>query len=599
MTASNVFTAHRGLSARGHDDHLVRFLNSPNTKPEGIRPVVARSWYRSRAAGVDAFNEHAVMMSGRVDEYTLLAASDPLRQLDEFAADLGGYVDLTAPNGALLRPDFLRSTDQFPEGYSLLEESCGSTAEGLALEEGRGVWLAPEEHFRADMRNNWCFATLIRDPFHNRVRGVIGLTFPQTNVPEIDPASTLLMLQGVASRIEQEIASRTSVKEQILLREYLKVSRRRRDVAVVAMDGKNSLMNNTALDLLEDHDLATVSGYAKATMASGRSAQPYAELDGIGAVQLDVTAVPLPGGTFGAIVVTRPVKPRKSVALGAAEVMHTTPTCDKTSEALKLMLDGVGPEFDRMLSLATTVVTERRAAAIVGETGTGKRRLANAIARLTGSTIEIDARRGAPGLPNFRERFLNATQQRPDVLLITNADELTQLEVHVVCRELSGLGAPVLHLTAVRHTDATQRIAETVSSLEISTVPLRNRREDITVIASAIAREVGDKVLSKHVLAELTNADWPRNIDQLRSIVLNTVAQARGAEATRDDLPQGFQTVRSTGRLSRLEEAELAELRAALRESNGNRRLAAETLQIGRSTLYRRMDFFRSRGLDI
>ncbi|MFP3354365.1 hypothetical protein R0K04_23735, partial [Pseudoalteromonas sp. SIMBA_153] len=89
-----------------------------------------------------------------------------------------GYVSLTAPNGVLVRPDFLRSEEEFPEGYSLLEESCGSNGEGLALEEGRSVWLAPEEHFREDMRGNWCFATLIRDPFHNRVRGVIGLTFP-------------------------------------------------------------------------------------------------------------------------------------------------------------------------------------------------------------------------------------------------------------------------------------------------------------------------------------------------------------------------------------------------------------------------------------
>nr|WP_255498885.1 MULTISPECIES: helix-turn-helix domain-containing protein [unclassified Leucobacter] len=66
-----------------------------------------------------------------------------------------------------------------------------------------------------------------------------------------------------------------------------------------------------------------------------------------------------------------------------------------------------------------------------------------------------------------------------------------------------------------------------------------------------------------------------------------------------DDLPISFQRVVSTGRLSRLEEAEYSELRSALREAKGNRRLAASMLQIGRSTLYRRMDFFRSRGLDL
>ena len=68
---------------------------------------------------------------------------------------------------------------------------------------------------------------------------------------------------------------------------------------------------------------------------------------------------------------------------------------------------------------------------------------------------------------------------------------------------------------------------------------------------------------------------------------------------TVEDLPQGFHRVLTKGRISRLEDAELSELRSALQEAGGNRSLAAEALQIGRSTLYRRMDYFRSRGFDL
>jgi transcriptional regulator with PAS, ATPase and Fis domain len=53
------------------------------------------------------------------------------------------------------------------------------------------------------------------------------------------------------------------------------------------------------------------------------------------------------------------------------------------------------------------------------------------------------------------------------------------------------------------------------------------------------------------------------------------------------------------GSLSRLEEVELHELRAALDEAGGNRKLAADILQIGRSTLYRRLDLYRRRGIVI
>ena len=110
---------------------------------------------------------------------------------------------------------------------------------------------------------------------------------------------------------------------------------------------------------------------------------------------------------------------------------------------------------------------------------------------------------------------------------------------------------------------------------------------------------MGDRRLSRRLITTLTHADWPRNIDQLRAVVSNAVERADGAEVTVDDLPQGFNRVLTKGRLSRLEDAELSELRTALQEAEGNRSLAAETLQIGRSTLYRRMDYFRSRGFDL
>jgi transcriptional regulator of acetoin/glycerol metabolism len=82
-------------------------------------------------------------------------------------------------------------------------------------------------------------------------------------------------------------------------------------------------------------------------------------------------------------------------------------------------------------------------------------------------------------------------------------------------------------------------------------------------------------------------------------VVSNAIERSRGPEVTVDDLPQGFHRVLTNGRLSRLEDAELSELRKALLEAKGNRRHAAELLQIGRSTLYRRMDYFRGRGFEL
>lgn len=575
------------------------FLMQPHTDLTGIRPIVARSWYRSRAAGVDAVADRGFFDEGRVDEYTIQAAGPHLQKLDEVAADLGGYVNLTAPNGVLVKADFLRD-DGFPAGYSLLEESCGSNGEGLALEEGRGVWLAPEEHFREDMRGNWCFASLVRDPFHNRVRAVIGLTLPANRVSTLEPSSTLLMLEGVASRIERDIEVRTSSRERALLNEYLRVSRRRGNRAVIALDGKNSLLNASATATLEDSDFSIISGYAKAVMSSGRELNCEVSLQGQGLSTLEVSPVTLSAANVGAIVVVRPHSPVKeyiSEPISVPDKPESSPP--DTADRLMKHLDGTSMGFKRTLNLAGKVLEQERSVVVIGELGSGKRRLAGAIAALRGEQMVVDARGGALRNPQLRDVIHRVSTEMPSTLIVEHADELSQNEAAELARNLRGNATTKLAFTITRPTDATLLLSEAFDVLEIAVEPLRNRREDIPPLANAIAEEMGDRRLSRRLITTLTHADWPRNIDQLRAVVSNAVERADGAEVTVDDLPQGFNRVLTKGRLSRLEDAELSELRSALQESGGNRSLAAETLQIGRSTLYRRMDYFRSRGFDL
>ncbi|SDQ09241.1 Transcriptional regulator of acetoin/glycerol metabolism [Leucobacter chromiiresistens] len=599
MTGQAVGTTRRVQEWRAADRARDSILESLNAEIRGVRPMIARSWYRSRAAGVDASADRGMLDAGRVDEHTLSAAEPHLRKLDEVASDLGGYVSLTAPNGALIHPSFLRADDSFPEGYSLLEESCGSNGEGLALEEGRGVWLAPEEHFREDMRGNWCFGSLVRDPFHNRVRAVVGLTFPEARVSHIDPGSTLLMLEGVSSRIEHDIATRTSSKERALLDEYLTVTRRRGDTPIIAMDGKNSLMNSAATTRLQENDLAIVEGYAKSVMSTGRSSTATVSLSGIGAAELTLTAVQLSGASVGAIVTVRPRPEQRALRSAASGIIELEPVPQSFAlSQLRQRLVGASSEFETTLALAARAVEQSRSAVIIGEAGTGKRRIAGAIAALRGSSVFVDARHRNNAL-SLAEEVAQSLGANPDTIVIGHADELSQLDGIDIVRAIGAHPTANVILTAQRATPTTLRISEFCGALELEVAPLRNRREDIPLLAQAIAADLGDKTLSRKMLSALMNSDWERNIEQLRSVVINAVERARGGEATMDDLPISFQRVASTGRLSRLEEAEYSELRSALREAQGNRRLTASMLQIGRSTLYRRMDFFRSRGLDL
>lgn len=573
------------------------FLGDSGADLSSLRPVVARSWYRSRAAGVDPVLDREILDEGRVDAQTLAAAEPILRKLDDLVADAGGYLNLTAPNGALVFPPFLREVGGFPEGYSLLEENCGSNGEGLALEEGRSLWLAPEEHFREDMRANWCFASIVKDPFHNRVRAVLGLTFPARRLQELDPASTLLMLEGAAARIGRELEAASSASERLLLNEYLTISRRHGSAAVLALDGKNTLMNSVATASLEEGDFAIVSSYARDVMTFASSTVCDVNLSGPGKVRLEISPVQLARTRVGAIVVIRAKSERVRTQYLKCDPpqLPTAPV----SEGLAGEMNWVSAEFGHVMALVDRALAQSRSVVFVGEIGTGKRRLAHASSRRLGQRVVVDCHQPALGGDELSETLRRALGTSPDVLVLENADALLRSQAQEVTRTLKAQSDVRLILTLTRPTDGTQLIARAADALEIVTVPLRHRREDIPVLARAIAKEVGGKALSRRLVATLTDSDWPENVHQLRAVILNAVERSRGSEATVDDLPLGFDRALTNGRLSRLEDAELGELRMALRESKGNRRLAAELLQIGRSTLYRRMDYFRGRGFEL
>lgn len=578
-----------------------RFLAEPNTDLSDVRPLVARSWFRSKAAGVRAEQDNAFYLEGRVDVPTLLAAEPHLRQLDGVLEDMGGFVSLTAPNGALIRPDFLRQVDAYDEGYCLLEESCGSNGEGLAIEEGRAVWLAPEEHFREDMRGNWCFASLVRDPINNRVRAVIGLTLPAHRVTGLEPSSTLLMLEGVTARIERAIEDRMASKERALLSEYLSVSRRRGNTAVIAMDGKNTLMNSLASQTFRDDDYSVLEGYARDAIRSGESNNIPAVLSGDRMMTLEVSPVRLTPSKFAAVVVVRPEtssrqeahRTSQSQRLGSIRTGHSPHV-----NLLKSMLHGISPEFQSTLGVAAEVIASRRSCLLLGEQGSGKSRLASAISsclEVKSLTLRLSDGKFEPSL----EELASDEYEECRVLILEDAENLSARQAQALIELFDRANQPQFIIAATRVSGGVSHLAERLDLAEISITPLRNRREDIAPLAHAIAAEAGSKQLSSAFLKTLVNADWPRNTEQLRALVLSSIERSRGDEITTDDLPGGFHRVISSGRLTRLEDAELSEIRGALQEAKGNRRQAAEILQIGRSTLYRRMDYFRSRGFEL
>jgi sigma-54 dependent transcriptional regulator, acetoin dehydrogenase operon transcriptional activator AcoR len=137
--------------------------------------------------------------------------------------------------------------------------------------------------------------------------------------------------------------------------------------------------------------------------------------------------------------------------------------------------------------------------------------------------------------------------------------------------------------------------------VEIFLPPLRERREDILVLAEAFlkqeASEAGRRplTLAPEVAAWLEAYQWPGNVRELRNLCARWVVTVEGREVRPEDVPRHVRetpeirpgTARHGG--SGLRETEDALIRQALQESGGRVGEAARRLDVARTTIYRRL----------
>jgi two-component system response regulator HydG len=143
-------------------------------------------------------------------------------------------------------------------------------------------------------------------------------------------------------------------------------------------------------------------------------------------------------------------------------------------------------------------------------------------------------------------------------------------------------------------------LASSLSALQITLPPLRERREDIPAMALHFLTQ---EAKGSHPSAEagffeaLSRAEWRGNIDQMQAVLRRLLErfseQALSAvmlpELMQETGPKPMQATEPV-RLLKLEQVVQEHIRAVLLRCNGNKLRAAEVLGISRSTLYRMLD---------
>ena len=594
----------KGLSAVA--SVRLRFLEDRSTDLSAVRSVIARSWHRSAAAGVDpAAQGFEMLEDAHIDEQTLRCADPILRELRRLAADAGGGVVLVAPNCAVaaVTSDL---EDRFPLCAGMLEDVCGTNSDGTALEEGHSVQVWSREHFREDLQDMCATSVIVRDPFRHGIRAVVCLALPERVALGSDARSIALIMEGVAAKITQALAARLSVREQALLAEYLRTVRQGGGRAVVATDGRTTIASSSAMELLDRSDHAVLNGYAGEVLESDAgSVEREIVLSGGRAVRVRVCKATDGFESVGTIVCLRPTLGSATARKAFTSPAEVVPSArlDAAGKADAFAgLVGESSVLQRALELARIAVHRRAPVHVVGEPGVGKHALAKRIASAVSTDVlGVDCAR----LEEGDEALMSSVRLALDsgsAVVVRRVDTLRAASAEALADLLCAYDRPLVVVTLRWLTGATLEIVSALRSTEIAMPALRLRREDIpALVGHFIAGSADDREFypSARLLGVLTKADWPGNVRQLKEVIDEAVTVARGEALGVEDLPSSYHRAMARGSLSRLEEAELHELRQALVEANGNRTLAASILQIGRSTLYRRIDSYCRRGFDI
>jgi two-component system NtrC family response regulator len=131
---------------------------------------------------------------------------------------------------------------------------------------------------------------------------------------------------------------------------------------------------------------------------------------------------------------------------------------------------------------------------------------------------------------------------------------------------------------------------------------LRARKEDVPLLAEHFlhlyASKTNGKVsgMNKEFISRLTEHEWKGNIRELKNVIERAVILANDSELTAGNLPLDFQSLQHRGRtLSAFELSSIEKLhiQRVLNHTKGNKMAAAKLLNIGLTTLYRKIEEYQ------
>jgi DNA-binding NtrC family response regulator len=292
---------------------------------------------------------------------------------------------------------------------------------------------------------------------------------------------------------------------------------------------------------------------------------------------------------------------------------------------------GISPLIQKLKETIDIIAPTDASVIILGENGTGKEMVARAIHRRSARNTEIMISVDMGAIPetlfeselfgHVKGSFTGAMQDKPgrfeladrgtlfldeigNLPLMMQTKLLTVLEQRTIQRIGSSAATPIdIRLISATNQHIQQMVTSgrfrqdllyRLNTIELFIPPLRERMEDIPVLAAHFLKEASRRYhkpnleIPKKSMKLLQQYNWPGNVRELQNTMARAVIMSDGQAVKFDQLGSAPALSGKSPTLN-IEENEIMLIRKALMTNGGNVTRAAADLGIDRNALYRRM----------
>jgi len=452
-------------------------------------------------------------------------------------------------------------------------------------------------------------------------------------------------MDGTLLVVDDEQANLDSL-DRIFAREGLRVLR-----AASGQEAVEALRENPIDVVLTDLMMPGMSG--QELLRAVRAVAPEAEvvlMTAYGTVEAAVAA--MKDGAYDFL--TKPLKRHavlKSVAqaLEKRRLVQENKKLRARLAGAEQPIVGQSPSLRATLDVIRQAAPSSATVLLLGESGTGKEMFARALhehsPRAQGPFVPINCaaipetileselfgyERGAfTGATQRKEGRIERAQQ--GTLFLDEIGELTpsvqvkllrflqegEIErlgstgtVKVDCRVVAATNQDLA--TRVREQKFREDLFYRLNVIQVVLPPLRDRIEDVPLLADHFIARYSAKnhkpvrALTREALAAMEGYPWPGNVRELEHAIERAVVLSHGAEIELVDLPESVRGGGAAGRAgmagsvegrtltvplgTTMEDIELRVIRETLRQTKGDKNLAAQLLGIAARTIYRKLD---------